>query len=364
MPGVPPVVAGPACRGSTPAFMAKNDVKDGSSDAGKGGGTDDDKGDGKGDGKDDGLDRWIVTEDACLVAVEASHVFGSSYKQAWCRLYEDYLLFFENKDHETPWLCVLVVQIRGLKPSRGDVKLRMQVWGTVLKLKFCDKNTTLRWHTLLQPRLELRHKHPFGSFASPKPVSGRPEERVRFFNTGAEYYTRLADVLLAARSEIFITGWWMSYHIYLKRDTLPPDPKFRLDNLLQFKAQQGVQIYILLYKEPPGLVLGHAMVKQQLELLHPNIKVVLHGPAALAQLLYSHHQKTAVVDQRVAFVGGLDLCVGRYDTPEHPLMDQTRPYTRVHLSYGLIEPHEDHHSGPQDARWSQENGFYPMAFEF
>lgn len=43
--------------------------------------------------------------------------------------------------------------------------------------------------------------------------------------------------------------------------------------------------------------------------------------------IYTHHQKTVIVDadadnyrrKIIAFVGGLDLCIGRYDTPQHPL---------------------------------------------
>ncbi|XP_012835490.1 PREDICTED: phospholipase D gamma 1-like [Erythranthe guttata] len=43
--------------------------------------------------------------------------------------------------------------------------------------------------------------------------------------------------------------------------------------------------------------------------------------------IYTHHQKSVIVDVAagdygrsiVAFVGGLDLCKGRYDTPHHPI---------------------------------------------
>lgn len=43
--------------------------------------------------------------------------------------------------------------------------------------------------------------------------------------------------------------------------------------------------------------------------------------------IYTHHQKTVIVDadagnnrrKIIAFVGGLDICDGRYDTPHHPL---------------------------------------------
>jgi phospholipase D1/2 len=36
---------------------------------------------------------------------------------------------------------------------------------------------------------------------------------------------------------------------------------------------------------------------------------------------WAHHEKILVVDHMIAFVGGLDLCFGRWDTPQHSLMD-------------------------------------------
>ena len=43
--------------------------------------------------------------------------------------------------------------------------------------------------------------------------------------------------------------------------------------------------------------------------------------------LYTHHQKLVIVDAQgpgnsrrlIAFIGGIDLCQGRYDTPQHTL---------------------------------------------
>ena len=47
----------------------------------------------------------------------------------------------------------------------------------------------------------------------------------------------------------------------------------------------------------------------------------------VVETLYSHHKKLVLVDVKgdgdtrhiVAFLGGLDLCKGRYDTPQHSL---------------------------------------------
>lgn len=37
--------------------------------------------------------------------------------------------------------------------------------------------------------------------------------------------------------------------------------------------------------------------------------------------LWAHHEKLVIVDQSVAFVGGIDLAYGRWDDNEHRLTD-------------------------------------------
>ena len=37
--------------------------------------------------------------------------------------------------------------------------------------------------------------------------------------------------------------------------------------------------------------------------------------------MWSHHEKICVIDQRIGFLGGLDICMGRWDTQKHPLTD-------------------------------------------
>ncbi|KAK6137629.1 hypothetical protein DH2020_028555 [Rehmannia glutinosa] len=60
---------------------------------------------------------------------------------------------------------------------------------------------------------------------------------------------------------------------------------------------------------------------------HSTVKVLLCPRIAGKGTIYTHHQKSVIVDvaasnngrKIVAFVGGLDLCKGRYDTPQHPI---------------------------------------------
>jgi phospholipase D1/2 len=37
--------------------------------------------------------------------------------------------------------------------------------------------------------------------------------------------------------------------------------------------------------------------------------------------MQAHHEKFIVIDHKMAFIGGLDLCFGRWDMHHHPLAD-------------------------------------------
>jgi phospholipase D1/2 len=43
-----------------------------------------------------------------------------------------------------------------------------------------------------------------------------------------------------------------------------------------------------------------------------------HTPVGV--FLWSHHEKCLVVDQSVVFMGGIDLCFGRWDDDLHRLL--------------------------------------------
>lgn len=61
--------------------------------------------------------------------------------------------------------------------------------------------------------------------------------------------------------------------------------------------------------------------KQALTSAHENIKVLRHPDhAKVGVFLWAHHEKIVCVDQTYAFVGGVDLCYGRWDDFEHRLV--------------------------------------------
>lgn len=159
--------------------------------------------------------------------------------------------------------------------------------------------------------------HRFGSFA-------QEQENVlaKWYVNGKTYMEDVADALEEAKEEIFITDWWLSPEIFLKRPVVEGN-RWRLDCILKRKAQQGVRIFVMLYKEVElALGINSGYSKRTLMHLHPNIKVMRHPDHVSSSVyLWAHHEKIVVIDQSVAFVGGIDLAYGRWDDREHRLTD-------------------------------------------
>ncbi|XP_020822230.1 phospholipase D2 isoform X1 [Phascolarctos cinereus] len=145
----------------------------------------------------------------------------------------------------------------------------------------------------------------------------RPRTLARWFVNGAGYFAAVADAILQAREEIFIADWWLSPEIYLKRPAHSED--WRLDIMLKKKAEEGVRVSVLLFKEVElALGINSGYSKKALMQLHPNIKVMRHPDNVT---LWAHHEKLLVVDQAVAFMGGLDLAFGRWDDLHYRITD-------------------------------------------
>uniref|UniRef100_A0A2K6SJ81 Phospholipase n=1 Tax=Saimiri boliviensis boliviensis TaxID=39432 RepID=A0A2K6SJ81_SAIBB len=162
------------------------------------------------------------------------------------------------------------------------------------------------------PGRDFLYLHRHDSYAPP-----RRGTLARWFVNGAGYFAAVADAILRAQEEIFITDWWLSPEVYLKRPAHSDD--WRLDIMLKRKAEEGVRVSVLLFKEVElALGINSGYSKRALMLLHPNIKVMRHPNQVT---LWAHHEKLLVVDQVVAFLGGLDLAYGRWDDLHYRLTD-------------------------------------------
>ncbi|TFK51187.1 phospholipase D/nuclease [Heliocybe sulcata] len=168
-------------------------------------------------------------------------------------------------------------------------------------------------------RAQIMAGHRFQSFADE-----RAENFVKWHIDGHDYMYALSEMLDSAKECIFILDWWLTPELFLRR---PPSyhPEWRLDRVLKRKAEQGVKIYVVVYKEvTQTMSMSSHHTKVVLEALHPNIACMRH-PDHIGSKddveFWSHHEKVVVVDNDRACIGGLDLCFGRWDTHTHPLAD-------------------------------------------
>ncbi|KAJ1419990.1 Phospholipase D/Transphosphatidylase [Sesbania bispinosa] len=117
-----------------------------------------------------------------------------------------------------------------------------------------------------------------------------PLEGGKLFQHG-KCWEEICHAISEAHHLIYIIGWSVYHPVKLIREPTKPLPSggdLSLGELLKYKSQEGV-----------------------------------------VGTLFTHHQKCVLVDTQAsgnnrkitAFIGGLDLCDGRYDTPDHRLFD-------------------------------------------
>ncbi|EXJ59862.1 hypothetical protein A1O7_04009 [Cladophialophora yegresii CBS 114405] len=157
----------------------------------------------------------------------------------------------------------------------------------------------------------------FDSFA---PV--RPNCFAQWLVDGRDHMWVVSRALNQAKDVIYIHDWWLSPELYMRR---PPaiSQKWRLDRLLKRKAEEGVKIFVIVYRNIDAAIpIDSQYTKFSLLDLHPNV-FVQRSPNQFRQntFFWAHHEKLCIVDHTVAFVGGIDLCFGRWDTPQHTLID-------------------------------------------
>eukprot|EP01006_Ploeotia_vitrea_P047590 TRINITY_DN67142_c7_g11_i1.p1 TRINITY_DN67142_c7_g11~~TRINITY_DN67142_c7_g11_i1.p1 ORF type:complete len:1491 (-),score=162.72 TRINITY_DN67142_c7_g11_i1:94-4032(-) len=169
-------------------------------------------------------------------------------------------------------------------------------------------------------------------------------------------WREMYDAIEHARTFIYITGWSVWTKLMLCRDD--PSRNKTLGEQLKQRAEAGVRVNLLIWDDATSTGEGilssvFATFKHGVMGVHDeetkqffkgtNVNVVLAGRATDASnddvggtvspkmwpAFFTHHQKSVILDadpfdggrarRVVAFVGGLDITNGRYDTPSHPL---------------------------------------------
>ncbi|CAK4622001.1 unnamed protein product [Aphanomyces euteiches] len=197
--------------------------------------------------------------------------------------------------------------------------------GAIIEVDFQYKGQCNHFYEMLlkivsESEYTSLHKH--NSFAPMRPAIG-PNNAVNYAQhlvDGEETFGLMCRHLRLATDQIFITGWWITPDYPLVRTSHEERLQSELVVLLREAANRGVQVYILVYREH-HLVLPNDSKFTKESLRGPNIYVLRHPDFVLIPQFWSHHEKIVVIDQSTAFVGGLDIALGRFDTPAHSLTD-------------------------------------------
>jgi phosphatidylserine/phosphatidylglycerophosphate/cardiolipin synthase-like enzyme len=151
---------------------------------------------------------------------------------------------------------------------------------------------------------------------------------------GAAYFDAVASCIARARDAVFILGWDVHSRVMLgPADGASP----RLAELLDAAAHRNRRLRIhVLDWDYSMLLTGTRELATWMRLdwaSHRRVHFRLDGRHPVGAC---HHQKLVVVDDAVAFVGGMDLTANRWDTPEHRAEDPRRrnpaglPYPPFH----------------------------------
>ncbi|XP_044944561.1 phospholipase D1 isoform X1 [Mustela putorius furo] len=247
------------------------------------------------------------------------------WSKRWLIVKDSFLLYMKPDSGAIAFVLLVDKEFKikvGKKETETKYGLRIDNLSRTLILK-CNSYRHARWWGGAIEEFIQKHgtnflkDHRFGSYAAIQ-----ENTLAKWYVNAKGYFEDVANAMEEAEEEIFITDWWLSPEIFLKRPVVEGN-RWRLDCILKRKAQQGVRIFVMLYKEVElALGINSEYSKRTLMRLHPNIKVMRHPDHVSSTVyLWAHHEKLVIIDQSVAFVGGIDLAYGRWDDNEHRLTD-------------------------------------------
>ena len=144
-------------------------------------------------------------------------------------------------------------------------------------------------------------------------------ERVAFLVDAAAYYDAFAAAAERAEHSLIIIGWDLHSQTFL------PSRNSTLRDFLNDMVARRPRLHVYVLDWDFAMI--YALEREML----PAVQFGWRTPARVQFALddshplgASHHQKLVVVDDAVAFAGGLDLTINRWDTPTHRVDDPQR----------------------------------------
>ncbi len=177
----------------------------------------------------------------------------------------------------------------------------------------------------------MKNKQPYTSLFEADTDYWRLQEanKICCLIDGEDYFSALHQAIIQAEHAIYIIGWDIHSQFNLIRNPEKDRPDANMPSvfreLLEKKVSHApnLNVYILVWDFSPILTFDREPL-QKLKfdfLTEDRIHFRMHKASAVGA---SHHQKIVVVDDSLAFCGGLDITHGRWDSSEHDLKDKRR----------------------------------------
>ena len=144
-----------------------------------------------------------------------------------------------------------------------------------------------------------------------------------------DYYRAFYDLARQARRSILLLGWQFDSDVPLLRGKDVPagvDPESLqmlpfLDGLCARNPQ--LEVRILAWDHSLWFALEREVLQKLSFALRTSENFFFENDATVSQY-GAHHQKVAIIDGRIAFLGSADICQDRWDTSQHACGDELR----------------------------------------
>nr|WP_136252788.1 VTT domain-containing protein [Ningiella ruwaisensis] len=143
----------------------------------------------------------------------------------------------------------------------------------------------------------------------------------------ANYYRALHEAISKAKHSIFIVGWDIDSRIRLLRGEEEKQSELPsvISELIALKAKENPELTVHLLRWDSSLAflgMREVWAKEVWDEKTPdNVHTVLDSSIPMGG---SQHQKIVVIDDELAFAGGMDVAVHRWDTREHKIEEPER----------------------------------------
>lgn len=169
-------------------------------------------------------------------------------------------------------------------------------------------------------------------------------DRIAYLIDGENYFRAVREAFCMAKRCIFIIGWDIHSEVRLVRGNDPDGYPEKLGALLDHLTHErsGLNVYILSWDFAMLYAMEREFFPKYKLRWKSNDKVhfCLDGNHPVGA---SQHQKLVVVDDQIAFCGGLDLSKWRWDTSAHPrdhdlrIDPDNKPYPPFHDVQMLVD---------------------------